>query len=456
MRLSDVNNFNLLTEKWEASKISTDGLMKKKNIILSGLPKNQLNYFYQLYNTDLSSVFIANSLEEIVEKKLIVPQIDFIIMSSLIVEAEPKLVEELIKNNLVECEIFILGIERSVVLETEKIKFIEESHWVDILKDHIYKDEDFIPLFSGWVERGLVVPCDFYIRLSDSKFVKVFNGGTELSIKDINKYRAKNIHSFYVRTANLKEAEQILIYNEEKKEMPRSADGTIEKEVAINYVTDELAKLIAPESKEALLIAGKSFNRMIDDVQKTPEGISYINQFLKGDSYHYTHTAALACLLTLMSQKAEWNIDSIADKMRMAALFHDISLGIDAKDEISWLKLNSVEKIKHEAKLNAFFQHPKKSADIFIALLPSYNDVEKIILEHHERPNGTGFPRGSTHQNINSLSSMFIVAENFIGLVFGADLDNTLKNYALKILEKKYGDGNFKKSFQALQKVVAL
>lgn len=427
--------------------------MKKKNIILSGLSKNQLNYFYQLFNTDLSSVFVANSLSEIAEKKLIIPKIDFIIMSSLIVDAEPALLGEIIKNNLVDHEVIILAPDQNN--ETEKIKYIEESQSLMILKNHIYKDEDFIPVYSGWIERGIIVPCDFYIRLSDSKFVKVFSTGNELSAKDINKYRAKNVHSFYVKMANLLDVEEIISYNEEKKVMPRCADGTIEKEVAINFVTDELAKLIAPESKEALLMAGKSFNRMIDDVQKTPEGISYINQFLKGDSYHYTHTAALACLLTLMSQKADWSVDSIADKMRMAALFHDISLGVDAKDEISWLKLNSVEKIKQEAKLNAFYQHPKKSADIFIALLPSYNDVEKIILEHHERPNGTGFPRGSTHQNINSLSSMFIVAENFIGLVFGADLDNTLKNYALKILEKKYSEGHFKKSFQALQKVVA-
>lgn len=328
--------------------------MKKKNIILTGLDKNQQNYFYQLYNTDLSNVFIANSLSEIAEKKLIIPEIHHLVISTLLVEAEPSMIEEICKNNLVKNEVLIVGPEGSLAADfstkitNEKVKCLEQDSFVEIFKDYIFKDEDFVPVFIEWIDKGLELPCDMYVRLSDSKFVKVYTVGNELSVKDINKYKNKSVNFFYVRKNDIAKIEHLLVYNEKRQEMPRNVEGAIEKEVAINFVTDELGKLVSSANKEALVIAGKTFNKMIDDIQRKPEGINYINQFLKGDSYHYTHTAALACLLTLMCNNVEWSVDSVGEKMRMAALFHDISLGVDAKDEISWFKMNRVKKLARE------------------------------------------------------------------------------------------------------------
>ena len=37
-----------------------------------------------------------------------------------------------------------------------------------------------------------------------------------------------------------------------------------------------------------------------------------------------------------------------------------------------------------------------------------------IIREHHERPDGSGFPEQKTWETINELSAVFIVCEDFV------------------------------------------
>ncbi len=76
-------------------------------------------------------------------------------------------------------------------------------------------------------------------------------------------------------------------------------------------------------------------------------------------------------------------------------------------------------------------------------------DTDLIILQHHERPDGSGFPRGLTHTRIGTLASLFILAEDLV--------HHSARNGGrcdLHVFKEEYGPtygaGHFKRVFKSL------
>ena len=82
-----------------------------------------------------------------------------------------------------------------------------------------------------------------------------------------------------------------------------------------------------------------------------------------------------------------------------------------------------------------------------------FQDVEAIIIQHHEKPDQSGYPRGLGALSISPLSAIFIIAEDFVTRVHGkkgGEIDiNEIKNQFAEL----YNRGNFKKPLEAFNKV---
>ena len=79
-------------------------------------------------------------------------------------------------------------------------------------------------------------------------------------------------------------------------------------------------------------------------------------------------------------------------------------------------------------------------------------DVDSIILEHHERPDGTGVPKQLTANQIKPLSSIFIFAHDIVDIIFSLEQqgESPSKEAVIKNLNTKlYNVSNFKKSYEA-------
>jgi response regulator RpfG family c-di-GMP phosphodiesterase len=79
------------------------------------------------------------------------------------------------------------------------------------------------------------------------------------------------------------------------------------------------------------------------------------------------------------------------------------------------------------------------------------SDVEQIVAQHHERPDGTGFPRGLNSKFITPLSALFIIAQDMI------EYSQTFKNKEVDLTsfydarEVYFNSGVFKKILHALK-----
>ena len=56
-------------------------------------------------------------------------------------------------------------------------------------------------------------------------------------------------------------------------------------------------------------------------------------------------------------------------------------------------------------------RHPERGAEL--VRLPDHEDVAAIILAHHERIDGRGYPRGLAGEDIPRLSRMISIADTY-------------------------------------------
>ena len=77
------------------------------------------------------------------------------------------------------------------------------------------------------------------------------------------------------------------------------------------------------------------------------------------------------------------------------------------------------------------------------------SDVDIIVLQHHERPNGTGFPKGLRSNQIAPLASVFIVAHDIVDQLTATAGQFDLKKF-VKNTEALYQNATFKKIWKTL------
>lgn len=117
------------------------------------------------------------------------------------------------------------------------------------------------------------------------------------------------------------------------------------------------------------------------------------------------HSTRVGELCRALSEAAGYsNID--ANMINTIGFLHDIGK-IAIEEEV----LNKKEKLT-EAELESIRQHPEIGYRI---LMSSYgaSDISEAVLAHHEKWDGTGYPKGLEGENIPSISRVIAIADSY-------------------------------------------
>ena len=139
----------------------------------------------------------------------------------------------------------------------------------------------------------------------------------------------------------------------------------------------------------------------------------------------------------------------------MAGLLHDITVknqSLAAIDTIEELSRRRGEFTPQEVQM--YRLHSVGAADMVRRFKEVPPDVDLIILQHHEKPNETGFPRRLTANWISPLAAIFIVAHEIIHFVYRTQGGMIGFSFDKKRFFEEYGplysSGNFKKAMTAV------
>jgi len=116
------------------------------------------------------------------------------------------------------------------------------------------------------------------------------------------------------------------------------------------------------------------------------------------------HSAAVARYARRIAQAAGCS-DADQQLVHTAGLYHDVGKVMFADRMFKAGKLTDEE-------WEIVKRHPERGAEL-VGHLPNHEDVAAIILAHHERIDGRGYPRGLSGEQIPRLSRMISIADTY-------------------------------------------
>ena len=313
--------------------------------------------------------------------------------------------------------------------------------------------DDLLPMRIRNFYMFKLVPYDVYLELTATKFIKIIKRNTPYTHSKIQTYAKKNIKNLYLG----------------KNDFIKMLEDGIEKVTkALLQKNLSTQKYVANQIRGALIIQqyiraiGVSediqalCSLIIDTTDKIVKRSDSISKLLDEIPFKNGDFAEQAILTSYFSEailhNLGWKSDLSRKKLGLASLLQDSTLGNE--DLLKVLGSNDPNlQIFTKDEQDEYLTHPIRAAEL-ARQFQGYSEVDFIIAQHHEKPNGSGFPFGVTINKLSAHSCTFILASAFVSRYA---LSNKKKSDKLKILEDlkiEYNVGNFKDPFEALVKAV--
>ncbi len=333
----------------------------------------------------------------------------------------------------------------------EKLIQLVNTHFKEMQNSPIH--DEYCRINPSLLVRVVPLRGDIFIRLSNVKYVKLFKTGAKFTHQDLNKYLAQKKVSFlYIKKADSQEFVQRFKEDfatqvaQAVPEDPSLFNTVTEVQELIHELanrlgfTDQVQEMAKSNVKLALKAIGASpkLNKILSSSR------------MKSKNYISSHSVLIANISCSIAAHMEWPSATTFQKLVMAALFHDIVFFDPEHARVSSKKqLTELKSSLTPEQYNLIKNHPIKASDLIKNLHEIPGDVDTIVLQHHERPDGTGFPVGIRSHQIAPLAAVFIVAHDIMDEMVKTKSEFDLKQF-LKASEHVYEGLNFKKIWKSL------
>jgi len=298
--------------------------------------------------------------------------------------------------------------------------------------------------------------ADIYVRLSEDKFVKLFLKGDVFDKDDLEKYLGKKkIRFLHILNDQVDEFSKklerdlLVVLNAESASPQELQKAAVSGLDVIRELREKLG--FTPSVQVLILTTCKVMAKCASMHLKLKD--LFTNLAKNSDQYIAVHSTVLAQISCSIASVMKWNSDSTYQKLTMASILHDITLTNPIIAEVRTVdELSMRRKEFSEADIQKYLVHPNEASDLTLLITEMLPDVDTIIAQHHELPDGTGFPRKLAGMRISPLAAVFIVAHDLVSEVIATggmvNIANMLDKY-----RDKYSTGNFKKILIALEKI---
>jgi HD-GYP domain-containing protein (c-di-GMP phosphodiesterase class II) len=137
-----------------------------------------------------------------------------------------------------------------------------------------------------------------------------------------------------------------------------------------------------------------------------------LNAIDANDAETGAHVRRVAIYALILGKAAGLDERTLRSVERVA-LFHDIGKLHGALSDI----FHEQSKLTPEER-RAVMTHPQRGADVLAPLSAFYPDLGKGVAAHHERWNGTGYPRGLKGKRIPLVSRVVAISDSFDAITY--------------------------------------
>jgi putative nucleotidyltransferase with HDIG domain len=185
-----------------------------------------------------------------------------------------------------------------------------------------------------------------------------------------------------------------------QKEMARAAKICAQAKQAVTSMFQEARMGKAVEAANAR----KLVEEISDSVTRNSDALISLARLKTVDDYTYMHSVAVCALMIALGRQLELD-EELIRKVGVAGLLHDLG-----KASMPLEILNKPGKLTDE-EFTIIKSHPEKG----VKLLRESHGVDEIVfdvvLHHHEKMNGTGYPKGLKDSEISLYARMGAVCD---------------------------------------------
>jgi putative nucleotidyltransferase with HDIG domain len=294
---------------------------------------------------------------------------------------------------------------------------------------------------------------DVYIKLSDSKIIKIAHKGQEIPKDKVTYYKDKGVKHLHILREDFG---KLVNFNMNVVKMIKDRPE-ISKEKKLNFLkytgevllektfTEGLDKTSFHEAKSYLDIA-------LDTVTNSDEALDLLTILNSHADFVYAHSLGVSLYSVMIAKKLEYESNIALFKLSLAGFFHDIG-----KKEIDREILEKPRHLVTREERKLIEGHVVRGQQILNAMHGIPADVVQLVFEHHEDLEGLGYPLGKNKLELHPMARILQAANLFI--------DSTLLNpggahmsgpSAIKHLETIYGNRIDSACIMALKKLFSV
>jgi response regulator RpfG family c-di-GMP phosphodiesterase len=292
---------------------------------------------------------------------------------------------------------------------------------------------------------------DVYLELTTTKYARVIKATKPFTHAHIHHFARKNVKFLflkkneYLRFLEDSAAGLIKSYQAQysvKKTLGMQIKSALIIQQYLNAVgvTETLLELVANtiERTDIILNQERSLRTILDDFPRVQLDIA-------------EHAILTMYLVQSMSTNLGWNSEITRKKTGLAALLQDCTLDNEDLLKISRLDDPHLEVFSPDER-QRFIDHPIRAAELS-TYFSGYPETDYLIRQHHELPNGDGFPAKLNANKLTVLSCAFVLASHYMAkLVTSKDRSMNMRYEIFSHFRYSYNMGNFKEPVLALEK----
>ena len=294
------------------------------------------------------------------------------------------------------------------------------------------------------------VPYDAFVELSSNKYMKAISKNETYPQHVIKELAARNIRKLFVERSNYIRFLEESMDSAGKLMFQRdiSPVKVFQIQVSSTMLVHQYIKNIGVSDAVIKLV-----EKIIDATSENINSFDNFHDILCMFPFEQRDIAEKSVLVLyiceMLIKSLKWNSEVTRKQLGLASIIHDCFIRHEELTGIGRIGDAEYKKLSVEMK-KEFLQHPGKAAAL-AEQFAGFSNVEFLVEEHHELPDGKGFPDKKKSNKISGVSGAFIVAVNFVHEMAVNGVSQKSINQTMHYFNKNYSVGFFKQILQAFE-----